>query len=102
MQNKLKPNDLRKSVGYVRQSPLVSTSGNIVAAESRRSTRIERSLPLIVLGQNRMGEPFMERTVSVTLSVHGCRYPSRHDCAVGTWVTLQLVGLISSPEKPET
>ena len=102
MQNTVKPNDLRKSVGYVCQSPLVSTSGNIVTAESRRSTRIEKSLPLIVLGRNRMGEPFMERTVSVTLNMHGCRYPSRHDYAVGTWVTLQLVGLISSEEKPAT
>jgi hypothetical protein len=44
----------------------------------------------------------MERTVSVTLNMHGCRYPSRHDYAVGTWVTLQLVGLISSEEKPAT
>ena len=43
----------------------------------------------------------MERTVSVTLNMHGCRYPSRHDYAVGTWVTLQLVGL-SSEEKPAT
>jgi hypothetical protein len=102
MQNTVKPNDLRKSVGYVRQSPLVNTSGNIVAAESRRSTRIEKSLPLIVLGRNRMGEPFMERTVSVSLNMHGCRYSSRHDYAVGTWITLQLVGLISSEEKPAT
>jgi len=102
MQNTVKPNDLRKSVGYVRQSPLVTTSGNIVAGESRRSTRIEKSLPLIVLGRNRMGEPFMERTVSVSLNMHGCRYASRHDYAVGTWVTLQLVGLISSEEQPAT
>jgi len=102
MQNTGKPNDLRKSVGFVSQSPLVSTSGNIVAAESRRSTRIEKSLPLIVLGRNRLGESFMERTVSVSLNMHGCRYLSRHDYGVGTWVTLQLVGLISSEEKPAT
>ena len=102
MQNRVKLNDLRNSVGSVSQSPLVSTSGNIVPAESRRSTRIEKSLPLIVLGRNRMGEPFMERTVSVTLNMHGCRYPSRHDYGVGTWVTLQLVGLNSSEEKPAT
>src|ERR1700751_4643673 len=101
MQNTIKPNDLRKSVGYANQSPLVSPSGNIVA-EPRRSTRIEKSLPLIILGRNRLGEPFMERTVSVTLNMHGCRYLSRHDYGVGTWVTLQLVGLISSEEKPAT
>jgi len=69
--------------------------------ESRRSTRIEKSIPLIVLGQNRMGEPFMERTVSVCLNMHGCRYPSRHDYGVGTWVTLQVVGL-ANDEKSAT
>src|SRR5258707_10490473 len=102
MQNTVKPNDLRKSVGYMSQSPVVSTPGNFAVAESRRSTRIEKSVPLIVLGQNRTGEPFMERTVSVTLNMHGCRYASRHDCGVGTWVTLQMVGLNSSTEKPAT
>jgi len=86
----------------VSQSSLVSTPGNLAATGSRRSTRIEKSVPLIVLGQNRMGEPFMERTVSVTLNMHGCRYASRHDYGVGTPVTLQMVGLNSSEEKPAT
>src|SRR3977135_1160439 len=40
-----------------------------------------------------MGEPFVERTVSTSLNLHGCRYPSRHDYGVGTWVTMQVVGL---------
>jgi hypothetical protein len=84
------------------QSPLVSIPRNSVAAGSRRSTRIEKSVPLIVLGQNQMGEPLMERTVSVCLNMHGCRYPSRHDYGVGTWVTLQVVGLMNSKEKPAT
>jgi hypothetical protein len=84
------------------QSRLVSTPGNIAVTGSRRSTRIEKSVPLIVLGKNQMGEPFMERTVSVSLSNHGCRYPSRHDHAVGTWVTLQVVGLMNSKEKHAT
>jgi len=47
-----------------------------------------------------MGEPFVERTVSVSLNMHGCLYHSRHDYGIGTWVTLQVVGLISSEEKP--
>jgi len=76
--------------------------GDFVAAGSRRSTRIEKSVPLIVLGQNRTGEPFVERTVSVSVNMHGCRYHSRHDYGVGTWVTLQAVGLISAEEKPAT
>jgi len=68
--------------------------------DARRSTRIDRSIPLIIFGQNRMGEPFVERTVSTSLNLHGCRYPSRHDYGVGTWVTMQVVGLNVEPKPP--
>ena len=88
--------------GPVSQSSYGNSAENFVAASTRRSTRVERSVPLIVLGQNQMGEPFMERTASVTLSKHGCRYPSRHDYGVGTSVTLQLMGSITGNEKPKT
>lgn len=84
------------------QSPHLKPAGNPAAAATRRSTRIERSVPLIVLGQDQFGQPFMERTASVTVNKHGCRYPSRHDYGVGTSVTLQLVGSIVGCEKPQT
>ena len=82
------------------QSSLARTPDNLVKEESRRSTRIDRSVPLIVFGQNRSGEPFVERTVSTSVNLHGCRYPSRHDCGVETWVTLQVVGLSVEPKPP--
>ena len=82
------------------QSSLARTPDNFVKEESRRSTRIERSVPLIVFGQTRLGEPFVERTVSTSVNLHGCRYPSRHDYGVGTWVTLQVVGLKVEPAPP--
>ena len=82
------------------QSSLAKTPDNFVREEARRSTRIERSVPLIVFGQNRMGEPFVERTVSTSINLHGCRYPSRHDYGVGAWVTLQVVGLNVEPKPP--
>jgi uncharacterized protein YicC (UPF0701 family) len=82
------------------QSSLISPPGHSVGEDARRSTRIERSVPLIVFGQNRMGEPFVERTVSTSLNLHGCRYPSRHDYGVGSWVTLQVVGLNVEPKPP--
>jgi gas vesicle protein len=66
----------------------------------RRSTRIDRSVPLIIFGQSRSGEPFVERTVSTSVNLHGCRYPSRHDYGVGTWITLQVVGLNVEPKPP--
>lgn len=84
------------------QSQVISAPGTLAAASSRRSTRIEKSIPLIILGQNRLGESFMERTVSLTLNMHGCRYASRHDYGIGTWVTIQMVGLNDPSEKPAT
>ena len=84
----------------VSQSSLASTPDNLVKQESRRSTRVDRSVPLIVFGQGRLGEPFVERTVSTSVNLHGCRYPSRHDYVLGTWVTLQVVGLNVAPKPP--
>ncbi len=82
------------------QSSLINPPNHSVGEDARRSTRIERSVPLIVFGQNRMGEPFVERTVSTSLNLHGCRYPSRHDYGVGSWVTMQVVGLSVEPKPP--
>jgi hypothetical protein len=84
----------------VSQSSLIDPPRNSVGDDARRSTRIERSVPLIVFGQNRLGEPFVERTVSTSLNLHGCRYPSRHDYGVGSWITLQVVGLEVEPKPP--
>jgi len=84
----------------VSQSNLASAPRNMNGEDARRSTRIDRSIPLIIFGQNRMGEPFVERTVSTSLNLHGCRYPSRHDYGVGTWVTMQVVGLNVEPKPP--
>jgi hypothetical protein len=84
----------------VSQSSLMNTPSNSVGEDARRSTRIERSVPLIVFGENRLGEPFVERTVSTSLNLHGCRYPSRHDYGVGSWVSLQVVGLNVEPQPP--
>lgn len=59
--------------------------------ESRRSTRIDRTVPLVVVGQTKLGLSFQERTSAVSLNLHGCRYPSRHDYAVGSWIGLQVL-----------
>jgi hypothetical protein len=61
-------------------------------ADLRRTTRIERPVPLLILGTNRRGETFQEKTSTVAINLHGCRYSSRHDYAPATWVTLQVTG----------
>jgi hypothetical protein len=78
----------------------MNTLSKTVGEGAGSSTRIERSVPVIVFDQNRLGEPFVERTVSTSINLHGCRYPSRHDYGVGSWVTLQVVGLDVEPKPP--
>jgi hypothetical protein len=58
----------------------------------RRSSRIERSVPLLILGTNRYGETFQEKTYAVAVNLHGCRYSSRHDYAPESWIRLQVTG----------
>jgi len=61
-------------------------------ADLRRSSRVERGIPLLVLATNRHGESFQEKTSAVAVNLHGCRYISRHDYAPESWVTLQVTG----------
>lgn len=58
--------------------------------ESRRSSRVERPVPLLISGHDGFGQEFLERTAAISLNLHGCRYPSRHDCNIGSWVMLQI------------
>jgi len=59
--------------------------------EGRRSTRIDRTVPLVVLGQTRTGLSFQEKTSTVSFNLHGCRYPSRHEYPVGASVGLRVL-----------
>jgi hypothetical protein len=83
----------RKSDGEeMNTNPPLQTPRASKDADLRRSSRIERAVPLVVLATNRRGETFQERTSSVAVSLHGCRYSSRHDIAPEGWVTLQVTG----------
>jgi len=44
----------------------------------RRSTRIVHAVPLAVSGEDALGQPFKERTATLIVSCHGCRYQSKH------------------------
>jgi hypothetical protein len=59
--------------------------------EGRRSTRIDRTVPLVVLGQTRTGLSFQEKTSTVSFNLHGCRYPSRHEYPIGSSVGLRVL-----------
>jgi len=75
---------------------MVSESANNASAElrKRRSTRIVQAVPLVVTGVDALGRPFVERTSSLIINCHGCRYQSKHYVLKNMWVTME----IPSPE----
>jgi hypothetical protein len=56
----------------------------------RRSTRIVQAVPLGVSGVDALGRPFVERTSSLIINCHGCRYQSKHYVLKNMWVTLEI------------
>ena len=58
--------------------------------QRRRSTRIVQSVPVTVRGVDLLGQPFEERTSTVVLNFHGCKYMSKHHLPKNTWLTLEL------------
>jgi hypothetical protein len=60
------------------------------STQRRRSERISQSLPLVVRGIDLLGQPFEERTSTLALNLHGCRYSSKHHLPKNTWITLEL------------
>src|SRR6202044_4093948 len=56
----------------------------------RRSTRIMQAVPLAVTGVDALGRPFPERTSTLIINCHGCRYQSKHYVLKNMWVTLEV------------
>ena len=56
----------------------------------RRSTRIVQAVPLMVTGVDALGRPFSERTSTLIINCHGCRYQSKHYVLKNMWVALEV------------
>src|SRR5277367_2273118 len=71
-----------------------SEMGNAMSASTelrkRRSTRIVQAVPLAVTGVDALGRPFTERTSTLIINCHGCRYQSKHYVLKNMWVTLEI------------
>ena len=63
--------------------------------QRRRSERVPKSVVLVVHGTDLLGQPFDERTSTISLNLQGCRYASKHHLPKNTWVTLEF------PQDPE-
>lgn len=77
-----------------------ATSARYSGIEGRRSTRVDHPVTLMILGKNGLGQPFQEKTNSVSVNLHGCRYPSRHEYPVGSWVGIQVIQPDGQPKSP--
>ncbi len=47
-------------------------------------------MPLTVTGVDALGRPFQERTSTLIINCHGCRYQSKHYVLKNMWVTLEI------------
>ncbi|MGB2665617.1 MAG: hypothetical protein WAK48_16570, partial [Candidatus Acidiferrum sp.] len=70
-----------------------TTEGAVNAStelRKRRSTRIVQAVPLVVTGVDALGRPFAERTSTLIINCHGCRYQSKHYVLKNMWVNLEV------------
>ncbi len=75
------------------ESADMSTEGAVNAGaelRKRRSTRIVQAVPLVVTGVDALGRPFAERTSTLIINCHGCRYQSKHYVLKNMWVNLEV------------
>ncbi len=59
-------------------------------SQKRRTTRIVQAVPLTVTGVDALGRPFQERTSTLIINCHGCRYQSKHYVLKNMWVTFEV------------
>lgn len=59
-------------------------------SQKRRTTRIVQAVPITVTGVDALGRPFQERTSSLIINCHGCRYQSKHYVLKNMWVTFEV------------
>ena len=58
--------------------------------QKRRSTRVVQAVPISVSGVDALGQPFKERTTTVMVNCHGCKYQSKHYVPKNSVVTLEI------------
>jgi len=67
-----------------------SSLSNDPVPQKRRSTRIVQAVPITVSGTDALGQPFKERTTTVMVNCHGCKYQSKHYVPKNSMVNLEV------------
>src|SRR5579872_5404674 len=79
--------DFAEGTGEMVSEGAVNTGTEL---RKRRSTRIVQAVPLVVTGVDALGRPFHERTSTLIINCHGCRYQSKHYVLKNMWVTIEV------------
>jgi hypothetical protein len=66
------------------------SSNQVAYAQKRRSSRIEKALPLAVQGVDALRAPYREEVTTATISCHGCTYKMKHEVLPGEIVVLDM------------
>jgi hypothetical protein len=67
-----------------------TASTTATGVDKRRSTRVVQAMPIKVHGVDALSEAFTERTSTVMVSCHGCKYQSKHYVPKGSIVTVEI------------
>lgn len=67
-----------------------SMASNDADIQKRRSTRIAQAIPVTVVGVDALGQAFKERTSTVSVNCHGCKYQSRHYVPKNSQITIEI------------
>jgi|HubBroStandDraft_6_1064221.scaffolds.fasta_scaffold01672_9 hypothetical protein len=87
MDNDPQGHDLTEDTSQMSSESAVHTGSEL---RKRRSTRIVQAVPLVVTGVDALGRPFAERTSTLIINCHGCRYQSKHYVLKNMWVNLEV------------
>jgi len=66
------------------------SSNPLTYPQKRRSSRIEKAIPLAVQGVDASRAPFREEVTTVAISCHGCSYQMKHEVLPGALVILDM------------
>ena len=66
------------------------SSNQVAYAQKRRSSRIEKAIPLAVQGVDSSRAPFSEDVITLSISCHGCSCQMRHEVLPGAMLVLDM------------
>src|SRR5580693_4492781 len=79
----------------------ISAAGNSFRA-ARRSTRRDQAILITVSGVDSRRGPYSEKVSTLTISCHGCKYPSKYQVLPEALVTLELTPETNASAKIST